>query len=569
MKKRTALQWLALALSLSMLLPGTALAAGPESDPAPPPEQVPEEGTAQEQTPDGEPVSITVTFQDGDEVLLTVEMTAGEALTQAPAEDAAGEPILGWISGGVKVPTPVGSVLRGDTVYTVWSAPALTDEHISYISGKGEAKFGPDAFLTRAEAASLLYTLLADRTPGECGSVFSDVGVGDWFYTQVTALASLGVVGGYGDGLFRPNVPISRAEFVSILSSLFPLEKAAPDVFTDTAGHWARESISSAAAKGWVSGYEGGTFSPNGTISRAEAVTILNAVLGRQTSEGTAKLLQDGGACSFTDVRPGAWYYAAVMEAYVPHEYTVEEGQEVWSSFRYVSCGYEPGMQRIAGAYYIVDGSGQITFQTPGVQSIGGKLYYVAGDGSIPAYPAGPREIGNALYCVNADGSLLTGSSVGYLHFGFDGKYTSGNAEVDAEVEKALALCVKPGMAQWEKLRAAYLYVRDHCLYLGREHYPRGSTSWYEQGALWMFQTHKGNCYCYTGAFLYMARRLGYQAYGVAGGYRADNTDHAWVMIDGRIYDPCLEYLYPVRSHKTYNLYDVDPNNSPLIYFFP
>ena len=84
-----------------------------------------------------------------------------------------------------------------------------------------------------------------------------------------------------------------------------------------------------------------------------------------------------------------------------------------------------------------------------------------------------------------------------------------------------------------------------------------------------MFRTHKGNCYCYTGAFLYMARRLGYQAYGVSGSYKKNYVDHAWVMIGDLVYDPCLEYLIPVKNHFFMDLYGIDPKKSTLLYHFP
>lgn len=77
------------------------------------------------------------------------------------------------------------------------------------------------------------------------------------------------------------------------------------------------------------------------------------------------------------------------------------------------------------------------------------------------------------------------------------------------------------------KLRAAYLYVRDHGAYLARPHQARGTTAWAEESALFMFEHKKGNCYCFAGQFLYMARRLGYNAYVVSGGVgRKDSTMH-------------------------------------------
>ncbi|MCD8115680.1 MAG: S-layer homology domain-containing protein [Oscillospiraceae bacterium] len=62
------------------------------------------------------------------------------------------------------------------------SQPALeTEEHIRYINGMGEGLFVPDGSLTRAEAATMIYNLLTDTTPGDYDSGFTDVSAGAWF----------------------------------------------------------------------------------------------------------------------------------------------------------------------------------------------------------------------------------------------------------------------------------------------------------------------------------------------------------------------------------------------------
>ncbi len=516
------------------------------------------------------PGYITVTFLDGDEVLGTAGTRPGILPPDIPAEDAQGNPILGWIVNGRKVRDIPPEELTEDVSLPVWHAPALTEEHGPYGKGKGEASFGASDSLTRAEATALIYNLLEDQTPGDLPGEFTDVPEDSWYHQAVSTMASLGVVTGYEDGTFLPEARISRGTFIFLLTSLFPLEETEENPFSDLPEtHWARNDILSAVARGWLSGMPDGTVHPDATISRAEAVTLLNGVLGRRPSGDTGERLKADGVCIFTDVRPSDWYYADVMEACLPHTPGSQEGPETWGTYEKISCGYPAGVDLIRGTYYVVSEEGQIVFQEPGFRTIGGKLYFVDGDGSIPPLYQGLIEFRGSLYCVNTDNSLKTDESVGYLYFGPDGRYTSGNATVDAEVEKAMALCITQGMTREEKLHAAYNYVRNNCRYLSRPHHPRGSTDWYADGAITMFQTHKGNCYCYTGAFLYMARRLGYQAYGISGGYRKDNTDHAWVMIDGYIYDPCLDYLYPARGGRHYDLYRVDPNNAPLIYFFP
>ena len=576
-------QWIALLLCFTFILSPVVSAVEPD--------QVTQDGTPAvtepdvttpptdsdaadkpEAPPDSEtPSIVTVKFQDGDEILLELTVESGEAPDWVPTQDANGNPILGWVSGGKKIADPTQTAVTEDTVYTVWTAPALnTKDHIVYINGQGEGKFAPDSQLTRSAAAKMICSLLQDFTPGQLTATFSDVTADAWYEQPVTLLASLGILNGYEDGTFRPDRVITRAEFVYILASFFPRETA-KSAFQDVPEtHWAKDAIASASSKGWIKGYEDGTFRPDKTILRSEAVKVLNAVLGRSAAaQETKNLIRENNICIFTDVKAGDWYYADVMEASIPHEYTQDGSAEVWTDFTYQSCGYEPGFQKIGSAYYIVDGNRQITFQTPGMQTMDGKLYYVAPDGSIPGEP-GPREIGNALYYTNEDGSLLTNGTVGYLYFGNDGRYTSGNSEIDRYVEQLLASCTNSGMSRGEKLRAAYLVIREY-RYLSRPHQGRGTTNWTESTALWMFQNKKGNCYCYSGAFYYVAHRLGYQAYVISGGYGPNNGDHAWVMIGDRIYDPCLENVYRYRSSVVhyYDLYNILPQNAPIAYYFP
>ena len=194
--------------------------------------------------------------------------------------------------------------------------------------------------------------------------------------------------------------------------------------------------------------------------------------------------------------------------------------------------------------------------------TIDGKLYHVSKNGyAIDRYAKGLHEIDGGMYYVKEDGSFLTNSAVEYLTFDANGRYTSGNATLDSYVDQALAACANSGMTKAQKLRAAYLYVRDHGAYLARPHQARGTTAWAEESALFMFEHKKGNCYCFAGQFLYMARRLGYNAYVVSGGVGRKDSDHAWVMICENgvpyIYDVELEWGYRAGryGHAEYNMF--------------
>ena len=262
---------------------------------------------------------------------------------------------------------------------------------------------------------------------------------------------------------------------------------------------------------------------------------------------------------------------------------------------------YQPGFVQIGDAVYhvsaegsaidsypagfvVVDGvlchvsvtCGSFDLYPAGFVTIDGKLHHVSKNGyAIDRYANGLHEIDGGMYYVKEDGSFLTNSAVGYLTFDANGRYTSGNATLDSYVDQALAACTNSGMTKAQKLRAAYLYVRNHGAYLARPHQARGTTEWAEESALFMFEHKKGNCYCFAGQFLYMARRLGYDAYVVSGGVGRKDSDHAWVMIHENgvpyIYDVELEWGYRAGryGHAEYNMYKMPLNKTVFSYQFP
>ena len=182
-----------------------------------------------------------------------------------------------------------------------------------------------------------------------------------------------------------------------------------------------------------------------------------------------------------------------------------------------------------------------------GVQELFGRLYYVEAGGLCPA--AGPLLKEDGLYFVQEDGTLLQDGSEGYLYFGDDGRYTSGDAELDGMIEALLESAGADRSDSEGALRTCYVYLRDNYKYLSMEHFAAGSTDWAPGCAGTFLTMGKGNCYCWAAAFMYCARRLGYQAYAVAGWESNPANEHAWVMIDwpdGETYlfDPQLEYAY-------------------------
>lgn len=215
------------------------------------------------------------------------------------------------------------------TLYAQWQeSVAETGEHIWYVCGYPDGSFRPNANITRAEAATIFYRLkIAGATTTSTISEFSDVSEGAWYYEAVMYLARQNLVDGYGDGTFRPDANITRAEFATLAARYDELDLSEENPFPDVNGHWAEDYIASAVNKGWLEGYPNGTFRPDNDISRAEAVTLVNNVFDRRIQ--LTDIPED--VPHYTDLTESHWAYAAIIEASVTHKFErKDDGYEIW-----------------------------------------------------------------------------------------------------------------------------------------------------------------------------------------------------------------------------------------------
>ncbi|EKE04448.1 MAG: hypothetical protein ACD_20C00077G0005 [uncultured bacterium] len=117
---------------------------------------------------------------------------------------------------------------------------------------------------------------------------FIDIPAGHWASQDISRLAMAGVISGYPDRTFRPNIPVSRAEFASLLVSGLNLQgtPAYPQpIFSDVPqGHWANPAIDKVYNRGLVSGYPNDTFRPSEPVSRVEALNTLARALPATTT---------------------------------------------------------------------------------------------------------------------------------------------------------------------------------------------------------------------------------------------------------------------------------------------
>ena len=160
----------------------------------------------------------------------------------------------------------------------------------AYILGYEGNTFRPDANMTRAEACTIFARLLlgVQTIPDGYTTRFTDVKKGDWFYNAVAFLDESGFFYRNESTTYKPNEPITRAEFVELANLASTLVASSTVSFSDVPeNHFYYESIMAAAASGLVNGYEDATFRPDKTITRAEVVTVINRLLGLNVSERT------------------------------------------------------------------------------------------------------------------------------------------------------------------------------------------------------------------------------------------------------------------------------------------
>ena len=208
-----------------------------------------------------------------------------------------------------------------------------TKDHYSYLIGYSDGTVRPNGRITRAEVATIFFRLLTDDArQRNCSSEnnFSDVSADKWYNNAVSTLCHMGVLGGYSDGTFRPNAPITRAEFAKIAVSFSQANGSAVySYFTDVkTTDWFAPYVTTAKDSSLIEGYSDGSFKPENRITRAEACAIVNRVLGRKPSKSHMKI---SDRIDWPDCTTADWFYEAIMEATNSHTYQMGKRVETWN----------------------------------------------------------------------------------------------------------------------------------------------------------------------------------------------------------------------------------------------
>lgn len=220
--------------------------------------------------------TLTVTAANGDKINLnrgsngryTFEMPASRVTVEATFVE----------EGGEEAAEPFVDVSAGDWFYD--AVVYVYDNGL--MSGTAATTFGPNVGTTRGMIATILWRLAGSPNGG--ANPFADVSSSDYYAEAVAWAAGEGIVGGYGNGVFGANDPITREQMALMMYRYAQYagyetsqRSAQLSSYADYASisDWAVEAVSWANAVGLMNGRTASTIVPTGTITRAEAATIL------------------------------------------------------------------------------------------------------------------------------------------------------------------------------------------------------------------------------------------------------------------------------------------------------
>lgn len=218
------------------------------------------------------------------------------------------------------------------TENTYKTATLNKTDHFAFLKGYPGGGFAPGRNMSRAEVTTMFARLLTEQMEANKSypASFSDVTSAHWAANYIGYMEQFGIVRGYSDGAFRPNAPITRAEFAAICCRFEQLTDGAA-TFTDVpASHWAAKSIAYAAKRGWVTGYADGTFKPGNNITRAEVAAVTCRLLERNADKEYIRAHLKEMPRVFADMNEQHWAYWYAMEAANGHDYTKSGNAETW-----------------------------------------------------------------------------------------------------------------------------------------------------------------------------------------------------------------------------------------------
>ena len=179
------------------------------------------------------------------------------------------------------IETPEGCSVRfSDVPEGMWAYGYITELACTgVVAGYRDGTFKPQNATTRAQLVKMVVLLEGMALDSPSVPTFTDVPVAHTFYRYVETAASAGLIGGYDDGSFKPDAPVSRAQVAKIVVKARGWDlvvPASPATLCDVhASHWAYSYIQVAIGHGIFTGYGDGCFRPDDFATRAQLAKVL------------------------------------------------------------------------------------------------------------------------------------------------------------------------------------------------------------------------------------------------------------------------------------------------------
>ncbi|MDR6554337.1 S-layer homology domain-containing protein [Paenibacillus qinlingensis] len=159
-------------------------------------------------------------------------------------------------------------------------ADVLSAANRGWMLGIAADQFAPDEALTRAEAATIIVRALGLENAGAASAEFKDVPATHWASQNIGIAQQNGLMQGISNDAFAPDHSMTREQMSVLLSRALKLTTPASGgakKFTDVpAGSWSAEAIAAMSSRGLVDGFDGGTFRPLASLTRAQMAALLS-----------------------------------------------------------------------------------------------------------------------------------------------------------------------------------------------------------------------------------------------------------------------------------------------------
>ena len=212
---------------------------------------------------------------------------------------------------------PSGSGGGGGSTSTIAEPTVPLAEPIPFapfITGFENNTFRGSQPITREQFVAILYRLNAEQASYSGDPSFKDVRASRWSYDAIEWANEEGIIEADEDGNFRPAAALTRADMAVMFVKVENLTEVAENIFSDIDDHPAADDILKAVAVGIFTGYEDGTFRPDGNTTRNEAVTALvRYLMGGEPKDATWQ----GLVLTFTDVAKTDWAFKYIALAVI------------------------------------------------------------------------------------------------------------------------------------------------------------------------------------------------------------------------------------------------------------